>query len=243
MKVAAFQAPLAATSSLDSALTALQDPVRRCESLGVSVLCCPEGLLGGLADHCSDPMRRALRRSFGDLERVASRIGSNGLTTILGFTEAGDDGRLYNSAAIIRDGSVVGLYRKRHPAIRRSVYSAGDSAVLFSVGSVAFGVLICRDSTFPEPVGSMIQNGARVIFIPTNNGLPTGRRESARVAESRECDISIARQHDVWVVRADVAGRTSELESRGSSGIVDPTGALVALATSGGAELLVAEIR
>ncbi len=251
IKVAAFQAPLAASVSPASALEALEEPVRRCESMGVSVLCCPEAFLGGLADYGPDPAGHALRLATGDLARVAARLGGKGLVTILGFTELGDDGRLYNAAGVLRDGRVVGVYRKRHPAIRRSVYFPGDSAPLFHVGPLAFGVLICRDSTFAEPAGSLVGAGAGALFIPTNNGLPPGRGGPGLVDESRVCDVSLARNHAVWVIRADVAGvirgefagGASRLESHGSSRILDPSGEEVAVAESGRSGLLVAELQ
>jgi predicted amidohydrolase len=40
---------------------------------------------------------------------------------LVDFTELTDAGRLYNTAAVFHNGSVVGLYRKLHPAINRSV--------------------------------------------------------------------------------------------------------------------------
>jgi hypothetical protein len=49
MKVAAYQAPLLATGSLE-AIDLIEERVAWCESEGVSILCCPEAILGGLAD-------------------------------------------------------------------------------------------------------------------------------------------------------------------------------------------------
>lgn len=46
----------------------------------------------------------------------------------------------------------------------------------------------------------------------------------------------------MWVIRADVAGRTSELVSYGSSGIVDPDGMVARSARQLSEDILVAEI-
>ena len=46
----------------------------------------------------------------------------------------------------------------------------------------------------------------------------------------------------MWVIRADVAGRTDELVSYGSSGIVDPDGMVVQSARQLSDDLIVAEI-
>jgi predicted amidohydrolase len=44
------------------------------------------------------------------------------------------------------------------------------------------------------------------------------------VAEARSVDIARAVENSVYVVRADVTGRTESLVSYGSTGIVDPDG-------------------
>ena len=74
--------------------------VRTCESIGVQFLCCPEGVLGGLADYASRPYEIAIDAQNGQLQRALTPISSETVTTILGFTEVGDDGRLFNSAAV-----------------------------------------------------------------------------------------------------------------------------------------------
>ena len=49
VKVAAYQAPLLPSGST-AALDLVRARVRWCESEGISFLCCPEAILGGLAD-------------------------------------------------------------------------------------------------------------------------------------------------------------------------------------------------
>jgi hypothetical protein len=56
MRVAAYQAPLQATRSME-ALSLIREQIDWCESEGVEILCCPEGVLGGLADYVSRPRR------------------------------------------------------------------------------------------------------------------------------------------------------------------------------------------
>ena len=78
------------------------------------------------------------------------------MTTIVGFTELAADNRLYGiSAAVFQRGSVVGVYRKRHPAINRSVYAAGRETPVFRAGALTFGIVICYDSNFTEPARLM----------------------------------------------------------------------------------------
>ena len=124
MKIAAYQAPLLGSGSMH-VLGLIERQVRLCETEGITVLCCPEAILGGLADYGDNPNMFAIRSDNGQLDSVLAPLASNTVTSIIGFSELASDGTLYNAAAIFERGRVLGLYRKIHPAIRRSVYAAG----------------------------------------------------------------------------------------------------------------------
>ncbi len=240
MRVAAFQSPLRPPGAVDAALAAIREQVLRCEALGVDILCCPEGILGGLADDAPDPHAIAI-----DTAHLASRLeplASDRVTTIAGFTERDERGRLYNSAAVVHRGSIAGVYRKQHPAINRSVYEAGTTAPVFTVGALTFGIVICRDSTFREPARTMALGGAAVLFVPTNNGLPRDRAHAELVAAAHDDSVARAVENRMWVVRADVCGRTPELESRGSTAIVDRDGVILRATQPFESGLIVADL-
>ena len=89
MKVAAYQAPLLAAGSLQ-AIDLVAERVAWCESEGVSILCCPEAILGGLADYAEYPARFAMRTDDGELAKVLAPLTSDSVTSIVGFTELAD---------------------------------------------------------------------------------------------------------------------------------------------------------
>jgi 5-aminopentanamidase len=239
VKVAAFQAPLLAPGCME-ALDLIRTQVRRCESEGITILCCPEAILGGLADNDQNPSRFAITTGRM-LETVLAPLASS-VTTIVGFTELGDDGRMYNSAAVSRGGKVVGVYRKLFPAIRRSLYSPGHEIPVFRIGDLTFGIAICNDSNYPEPAKLMAAQGATAVFVPTNNGLPPKTSSSQVAGQARACDVARAVENNMWVVRADVAGEAGGLVCRGASEIVDPEGTVVAAARPMSEDLIIAEI-
>ena len=222
------------------AVERIRDRVLWCEAEGVDILCCPEAVLGGLADYAASPADFALDVDSGQLAATLGPLASDTVATIVGFTEATPDGHLYNSAAIFQRGSVAGVYRKLHPAIRKSVYRAGGETPVFTIGGLTFGILICNDSNHREPARVMAELGATVVFVPTNNGLPPGKADV--VAETRAADIALARENRVSVVRADVSGRIANLVSYGSSAIVDPAGLVLQAAERLREDLLVADI-
>jgi len=205
-----------------AAIKLIAERVRWCEANAVVILCCPEAILGGLADQAEGPADLALNVATGELDRALHPLTSPTVTTIVGFTERGADGLLYNSAAVFHQGAVAGVYRKRHPAIRRSVYQPGDAMPVFTAGGVTFGIIICNDSNYPALGHDVAAQGATVLFIPSNNALPT---ENADVVDaSRNADMALAKANRLMVVRADVTGRQGDRVSCGSSAIVGPHG-------------------
>jgi hypothetical protein len=81
MKVAAYQAPLLTAGSMD-ALALIRQRVRQCEAERISFLCCPEAILGGLADYSRDPARFAI--ASDRIGEVLEPLSSDTVTTILG---------------------------------------------------------------------------------------------------------------------------------------------------------------
>jgi predicted amidohydrolase len=239
VKVAAYQAPLLPSGTMPTERIAEQ--VRACEAAGIDILCCPEAVLGGLADDAREPADFAIDVASGQLDAVLRPLASATVTTIVGFTER-RGGRLFNSAAVVHAGAVHGIYRKHHPAIHHSVYDAGVDAPVFTAGGLTFGVVICRDSNYEEPALTMVQRGARCLFIPTNNALPPEKGGSDVIEDARRADIARAIENQVWVVRADVAGRAGALTCHGSSAIVDRHGTVLTTAPRFEESLIVATI-
>jgi predicted amidohydrolase len=66
VRVAAYQAPLLPSGSMEAA-ELIRKRVRWCEAEGVEILCCPEAVLGGLADYAAHPTEIAF-----DVESGAS---------------------------------------------------------------------------------------------------------------------------------------------------------------------------
>ena len=241
MKVAAYQTPLAVTGSFQ-VLGLIREQIDLCESMGVEILCCPEGVLGGLADYTSSPADIAIDVEGGQLQALLKPLASDKVATILGFTELARSGHLYNSAAVFHNGSVAGTYRKLYPAINKSVYEAGDKMPVFTIADLTFGIIICNDSNYCEPARIMAAQGAAALFVPTNNGLSPTKAEQKLVIESRNCDIARAMENSVSVIRADVAGRFGNLMSYGSSGIVDRDGMVLQSARQLEPDLVIADI-
>jgi hypothetical protein len=71
MKVAAYQCPLLPSGSMD-AIDLIRRQVKVCGSEGIAILCCPEAVLGGLADDASTPDNLAINAECGQLADEAT---------------------------------------------------------------------------------------------------------------------------------------------------------------------------
>ena len=114
VKVAAYQAPLLASGSMD-ALGLIRTRVEWCESEGVTILCCPEAILGGLADYSGHPTQFAIAADAGGLNSALAPLASDTVTTLGRYATPNE-----NFVLVAVDQAAV----FRPTALRRSVRSS-----------------------------------------------------------------------------------------------------------------------
>ena len=107
--------------------------------------------------------------------------GGTRTTIVGGFCELGDDGLVYNSAAVVGPDGVLAVYRKAHLwDAEKLVFTPGDApppVVDLPFGRV--GLMICYDLEFPEWVRLPALAGADLIAAPVNwpaMPVPAGER-------------------------------------------------------------------
>jgi N-carbamoylputrescine amidase len=154
------------------------------------------------------------------------------------------------------DGSLLGTYRKMHiphdPQFEEKFYFApgdlGFKAWDTAVGRI--GVLICWDQWYPEAARLTALHGAEILFYPTAIGwlAPEKAEHGERQYQSWEV---IQRSHAVangcYVAAPNRCGHEAPngspgIEFWGRSFVADPSGALIAQASTENEEILYAEI-
>ena len=190
-------------------------------------------------------------------ERFGKLAGELGIVLILPVFERRAAGLYHNSAVIFdADGSQVGVYRKMHipddPQFMEKFYfTPGDLG--FRAWDTKFGrigVLICWDQWYPEGARLTALNGAQILFYPTAIGwLPA---EKAAHGERQYASWeTIQRSHAVangcYVASVNRIGyETPEgepgIEFWGRSFVADPSGALIAQASTDREETLIVEV-
>ncbi|MEM1954869.1 MAG: nitrilase-related carbon-nitrogen hydrolase [Nitrososphaerota archaeon] len=139
----------------------------------------------------------------------------------------------WNSAPVIGpSGEVIGTYRKTHIPDDECYYESryfvpGDGPIRpFEEAGVKFGVLICFDQWFPEPVRALVLQGAEIVFYPTAIGWVDGIEQSE--GDWREAWETVQRGHSIAngisVVAVNRTGREGRIAFWGSSFVTDAFG-------------------
>ena len=145
-----------------------------------------------------------------------------------GFAELGDDGLVYNSAAVIGPAGLLAVYRKTHLWDREKLcFEPGrEAAPLVETPFGRIGLAVCYDLYFPELTRGLALAGADLIAVPANLPLfprPEGERPVEIALAQATAHVS-----KVWFALCDRSGLERGVEWTGASCIVDPDGWLVA---------------
>ena len=153
------------------------------------------------------------------------------------------DDHLYNSAAVLHDGKVVGIYHKQMlPNYgvfdEERYFHPGHELSLFEIGGVPVGVTVCEDMWYPGgPARAQALAGAQVILNLNASPFHADKsRYRERMISTRAADNTVA------VVYVNQVGGQDELVFDGNSLVVDAEGATVARGASMAPDLLIADI-
>ena len=138
------------------------------------------------------------------------------------------DGQRFNAALVLRNGEVLGTYRK-HDLPNTSVFdekryfSPGDEALVFTVKGVRFGINICEDTWFAHAPLRARQAGAQVLLVP--NGSPYHMNKQHLRYDMMRKNVSAL---GMSLVYANLVGGQDELIFDGDSFVMDGAGRICA---------------
>ncbi len=168
---------------LSKSLEEIKRALAWAEDERIDVLCLPECFLTGYFRKPAPATRNSIDLDSARFDTILDELAGFDSTLILGLIERSDAG-LFNSAAVVERGKLVGRYRKQH--LVESAFEAGNDAPVFERNGIRFGVNICFDANFPEAARDLAERGAALIFYPLNNSLPW---RVARRWRRRHCRI------------------------------------------------------
>ncbi|HYJ56700.1 MAG TPA: nitrilase-related carbon-nitrogen hydrolase [Mycobacterium sp.] len=199
---------------------------------GADIVVLPELATSGymLAD-AEEARSVALTPDSPEFAQCVADVGDS--VAILGFCETGDDGLLYNSAAVVDSGGVVAVYRKTHLWDREKlIFTPGDELPpVLPTRHGVIAVMLCYDLEFGELTRRVAVDGAEVIVAPVNWPLfprPEGEHPGEVITA-----MSTARTNRVAVAACDRAGVERGQTWTAGTAIVDQDGWVVAAAGPG----------
>jgi 5-aminopentanamidase len=145
--------------------------VREAVAADAQIVVLPELVTSGYVFDSVDEARSCAESAEGPALLGWSEEAAAGDAVVVGgFCELGEDGRLYNSAAVVDASGVLAVYRKIHLWDREQLFFEPGSepapVVETTVGRIGVGV--CYDLNFPELARSLALAGADLVALPAN---------------------------------------------------------------------------
>ncbi|MDG4668802.1 nitrilase-related carbon-nitrogen hydrolase [Mycobacterium sp. 236(2023)] len=212
---------------LDANAELIAGAIRDAVAAGADVVVLPELATSGYMFSGSDEARAAaVSPADPRFAQWAAAVGDS--LAAFGFCELGDDGVIYNSAAVVDSGGVVAVYRKTHLWDREKlIFTPGcERPPVLDTRHGKIAVMVCYDLEFGELTRQVVIGGAELIVAPVNWPLfprPEGERPGEVITA-----MSTARLNRVAVAACDRAGMERGQAWTAGSAIVDQDGWVVA---------------
>jgi len=194
---------------------------------GVALLLFPELAVTGYPPEDLLLKPAFIRDNLKTLDHIRRGLKAPGMVTILGFVDGGDD--IYNAAAVIHRGKVLGVYHKRRlPNYgvfdEDRYFQPGDRPLSIRWGDLRVSVSICEDIWYPGgPSQEALRGQAELIVNLSSSPYHLGKSEQReRMLRTRATD-GVA-----LVAYLNLVGGQDELLFDGGSTLYDPDGRVLA---------------
>jgi NAD+ synthase (glutamine-hydrolysing) len=169
-----------------------------------------------------------LRKDF--LDRVDSALeeiarATQNISAVIGFPER-QNGQLFNSAAILKDGLKIQTYQKRllpnyGVFDEKRYFASGEAPCVFELNGLKIGLTLCEDIWHEGPVEASVAAGADLIVSLNASPFHAGKlNERHRLVKAR------AIAHHTPIAYVNLVGGQDELVFDGASFAVDGLGNL-----------------
>jgi len=223
-KVAACQVP-DIRENIDNSLEWIENFTKQAEDKDVSLVCFPECFLQGYLADEQLAKKYAVDLRSETFKSILQRLTKYKPTIVFGLIEQ-DNGNLFNTAVVVKDGRLLGKYRKTHLLDGERIFIAGSEYPVFQINDLKFGINICYDTQFSEATESIAKQEATLILCPANNMM---RYEMAEKFKHLHHKMRIERVNEVkiWLLSADVTGERNGRISYGPTSAINPNGQVV----------------
>ncbi|MFN3692178.1 MAG: NAD+ synthase, partial [Fervidobacterium sp.] len=182
-----------------------------------------------------------IQKNIEALEEIAKHVPGN-LVAVVGFVEF--DGDLYNAAAVINNGKILGVYRKNYlPNYsvfdEMRYFQRGKKGLVFKINNTPIGVTICEDIWYPGGPTRVetLLGDAEVILNLSASPYYMGK------LKWREQMLAVrANDNLTTIAYVNCVGGQDEVVFDGASLVVNERGEIIARAKQFEEDLLVVDI-
>lgn len=184
-------------------------------------------------------LRPSLTKRSENAFKALSQVKN--IVMVFGFVNQTEDGQRYNSAAVMKDGQILGIYNKQNlPNYsvfdEKRYFSEGHQHLVFEYLGHKFGVLICEDVWSLPTVQQLARLNVETALVLNASPYEVGKPQH-RVATMSE----LAKQLNINLVYTNQVGGQDDLIFDGTSFVVNNSGTVATQAATFKEELLIAE--
>jgi predicted amidohydrolase len=201
-----------------------REAVREAVAAGASLVVLPELSTSGYVFESPEEARACAESADGPSLRAWSEAAGGDAVVVGGFCELGEDGNLYNSAAVVDESGVLAVYRKTHLWDREKLFfePGNEPPPVLETRSGRIGVCVCYDLNFPEVPRGLALAGADIVAVPTN--WPSYPRPEGERPMEAAVAMATAHLNHVFVAACDRCGSERGVEWTGGSIICNEWG-------------------
>ena len=217
----------------------IKEAMAEASSLGANLITFPELAICGYPPEDLLLKPQFIEENLKSLGHIIEQ--SAGLNIVVGFIDAKND--IYNAAAVIHDGKLVGVYHKIHlPNYgvfdENRYFKSGSEYPVYIIDGVAIGINICEDIWYEGgPAAAQAYSGAEVLVNISASPYHFGKGNSReRMLATRASD------NVVIIAYNNLIGGQDELVFDGNSLLLDEKGRLIARGKQFEEDLIVADL-
>ena len=228
--------------ALDANVAKIGETLDAARAAGADLVTFPELALSGYPPEDLLLRPRFLADCRKALDQAARLTG--GIAALVGFPDAAK-GKVYNAAALLSDGEILGTYRKielpnYEVFDEKRYFTPGRGCLVFECNQLRVFATICEDVWVEggAPERYAVRNGAGVILNISASPFHAGKLDIRRDVLAR-----FARRTGAYVAYTNLVGGQDELVFDGGSVVLSPSGEPIASAQRFEEDLLLADLR
>jgi predicted amidohydrolase len=239
IKVSVCQVP-DIRDDIETSLKWIQKFIEQAEDEGVSLICFPECFLQGYLTEKVLAEKYAINLNCLAFKSILKQLAKNKPMIVFGLIEE-EDKNLFNTAVVIKEGKLIGKYRKTHLLDGETVFTAGTEYPVFEENGLKFGINICYDTQFPEAAANLTDQGAKLILCVSNTMMSLKKAEKFKHLHI-PMRTERVNEKKIWMLSSDITGVREGRIAYGTTSAINPAGEVVAQVSFMETGMLVVEI-